>query len=567
MAIEAARQTICEGTVIRGFEIHDVTFQKSLFIPKDSPGVEVTFTLRRLKAAPDVLSSSSEWILSMYENNQWFENCRGTINVERESDYQGSSNSEEIACEAYTFSHNIKLASKNCTTPLESETMYQWLRDCGLEYGPTFTLLNSTFSDNKNSAISKVKLYQDTIDPKLATESDYVIHPTTLDAFFHLIYVGLTSGCTQWIPTSVPTSIRRLWVSAEGLKYPRATELVAYSQLSRLSSLLYQSSLVAMSAVDGVLRIVAEGVETTSVAMTRSPSQTASSDIQRYHRLGWKPDLSLLGNTQVLEYVRQGSAKSYEPKAFYEKLTLLLLMFIHNTLNKMSDAEMSLLDEHHRKYVKWMKMIERRFQEGTLLDASESWKALLSDSKYQHELCTEIKDSSAEGKLFVEVGNNLPAILQGKRDIHEVMFQDGLAESYYQEVYSVPSLKNSYMAYLDALAHKYPTMRILEVGVGTGSATVATLQALSCSMGETRLAPRYAQYNFTDISPSFFEKARQRFPDHASRMKFKLFNVSNDPVEQGFELGTYDLIIAFGSIHITKDLSKSIRNIRKLLKR
>lgn len=49
-------------------------------------------------------------------------------------------------------------------------------------------------------------------------------------------------------------------------------------------------------------------------------------------------------------------------------------------------------------------------------------------------------------------------------------------------------------------------------------------------------------------------------------MAFKTLNVENDPVEQGFTEGTYDLVVCFFILHATSDITRCLRNIRRLLK-
>lgn len=56
--------------------------------------------------------------------------------------------------------------------------------------------------------------------------------------------------------------------------------------------------------------------------------------------------------------------------------------------------------------------------------------------------------------------------------------------------------------------------------------------------------PRFEHYTFTDISPSFFEKAQEMFKDHSSRMSFRVLDIEKDPIKQGFEAEGYDLIVA-----------------------
>lgn len=134
------------------------------------------------------------------------------------------------------------------------------------------------------------------------------------------------------------------------------------------------------------------------------------------------------------------------------------------------------------------------------------------------------------------------------------------------------------------LAHKNSSMKILEVGAGTGGMTVQVMKTLAIHSENELGIPRYRQYDYTDISRSFFGPAQDKFRDHGKRLNFKTLNIENDPELQGFECGTYDLVIAasvsliffgFGFdihnlcrqvLHATTNLAVTLKNVRKLLK-
>lgn len=68
-------------------------------------------------------------------------------------------------------------------------------------------------------------------------------------------------------------------------------------------------------------------------------------------------------------------------------------------------------------------------------------------------------------------------------------------------------------------------MRILEVGASTGGMTrlvLSVLQDLERQSGQTR----FAEYVYTDISPSFFEAAQEEFSGFRDRILFKTLDVS-----------------------------------------
>jgi hypothetical protein len=113
-----------------------------------------------------------------------------------------------------------------------------------------------------------------------------------------------------------------------------------------------------------------------------------------------------------------------------------------------------------------------------------------------------------------------------------------LVEDYYREIFNTACSKQI-GTYLDTLAHKNPGLKILEVGTGTGGMTKQVLAAFQS--GEIPGWARYAQYDYIDISGSYFEKVEETLGDGPRKFKFKLLNIEHDPIKQGFESGTYDL--------------------------
>lgn len=77
---------------------------------------------------------------------------------------------------------------------------------------------------------------------------------------------------------------------------------------------------------------------------------------------------------------------------------------------------------------------------------------------------------------------------------------------------------------------------------------------------------RFSEFAFTDLSPGFFEAARDMFSRFTNRISFKVLDVDHDPANQGFQSGSYDIVVAAMVLHATADLDKSLRNLRRLLR-
>lgn len=108
---------------------------------------------------------------------------------------------------------------------------------------------------------------------------------------------------------------------------------------------------------------------------------------------------------------------------------------------------------------------------------------------------------------------------------------------------------------ISQLVHRYPRMKILEVRAGTSGTTRTVISAAGNN---------FALYMYTDISPSFFKRAQEKF-GKSGKMTFKTLTIENDPVDQGFEEGGYDTVIASNAVHATKTLKETMSNCRRLL--
>ena len=99
------------------------------------------------------------------------------------------------------------------------------------------------------------------------------------------------------------------------------------------------------------------------------------------------------------------------------------------------------------------------------------------------------------------------------------------------------------------------TLRVLEIGAGTGATTESIQQ---------RLDPDRTRYVFTDIAASFLPQARARFASRAN-MDFRVLDIERDPTTQGFDPGSFDLIVAANVLHATQDLHTAVKHTADLL--
>ena len=115
--------------------------------------------------------------------------------------------------------------------------------------------------------------------------------------------------------------------------------------------------------------------------------------------------------------------------------------------------------------------------------------------------------------------------------------------------------------YLNLFSFKCSQLLVLEIGAKSGQSTSKIVQQLLHN-GPASIA----RYDLTDVTAESFQQARERLRDWNPLMRFQTLNVQQDPLDQGFETNSYDLIIAT-NLHVpVGHLDDSVVNVRKLLK-
>ncbi len=166
-----------------------------------------------------------------------------------------------------------------------------------------------------------------------------------------------------------------------------------------------------------------------------------------------------------------------------------------------------------------------------------------------------------ELKILKRCADQIPAVLHGTCDPMQLVFSKGSLEET-EQIYE----KSPICRYFNEAAQQMSrravgsipgrTVRILEIGAGTGATTAPVLQAL---------AGQDVAYTFTDLSPVFLTKARQKFQSFHG-VDYRLLNVERDPAAQGFEKSSFDIVLAANVLHATASLRESVAHARQLLR-
>jgi thioester reductase-like protein len=101
-------------------------------------------------------------------------------------------------------------------------------------------------------------------------------------------------------------------------------------------------------------------------------------------------------------------------------------------------------------------------------------------------------------------------------------------------------------------------VRILEVGAGTGGTSQVVLEALAEAGADV-------EYHYTDLGPSFVAHGRTQFGPRFPFAHFGVLDVEKDAEPQGFEAGSWDIVLAVGAVHAVADIDETLTRIRRLL--
>ncbi|KAL2060530.1 hypothetical protein VTL71DRAFT_9171 [Oculimacula yallundae] len=550
MAIEASKQLTDPALMMTGFRFQDVSFHLALEVPVDGEGIETRFHLRPLWEGSSSQSATwNEFELWSYKNDEWRNHCRGRIQTEFLSAHTvvDSGNEQlqfELAC-----SKVVEEADANCLDPLTFDQVYDAFDLVGLNYGPNFRNLSDVSVGLCNTAVMTLTSPNlQAIMPHGFTHP-HIIHPTTLDGALSAAFIALISGGADGdAQAAVPTSVKELWIASDQGHHPLSAMRLA-AKARDMGARKFEAS---MTGVD--LRTRKPLLTIVGMVCTAVTHGTPGTKTSPCFNVDWRPDATLLRQEHALRAMNVPESLLVNNEAAVRAdIHLLIFAYLKRYIrvHGMGSADQS--KTHYRKYLSWaQRAIDRETN-----DTSKSNELALNDRAISM-LEAKLENANAGGKLTVSVGRALPEILQGKVDPLQLLFTDQLAENIYHRPYSAAIIAS----YMRALAHKNPHMNILEVGAGTGATTGPVLQAL-----EEGGKVLFSRYDFTDLSPAFFEHAEEKFQGAIEhRLHFNTLNIEEDPVAQNFEAEKYDVIIASNVVHATGSISNTLKNIRRLLK-
>ncbi|KAK1979840.1 KR domain-containing protein [Colletotrichum cereale] len=393
---------------------------------------------------------------------------------------------------------------------------YQALRNVGANYGPYFQgLANVTCSptDHRSSG---------TATHTAQDGSYYPVHPTKFDFFLQLFSVAAMKGVGHRLnKMNVPTFIEALEI------YDCDSQIQMEVQATQTP----RGLLCGGGEGFGDGGSVAFAVKGVKLSPLENDTSDEDGDPHAGARVFWQPAVDFLRMPDLIK-----------PHPEQENLRLahdLALFCIKKALQSLEGVETA--QPHLAKFRDWLRRQE-------IPTGIASIDPTCADE-------SRMGPFSSFAVALKIVLDNLVPFFRGEVEPLEVLMPNGVLT----EVYNSLNITNREPLFR-ALGHSKPKLRVLEIGAGTGGTTNKVLGWLRGPTG----ASLYSEYTYTDISAGFFAAAKERF-DGDPNMSFKALDISKDPLSQGFEAGSYDLVVAANVLHATPSLKETLTNVRTLL--
>ncbi|GAB7354585.1 hypothetical protein MBLNU459_g5031t3 [Dothideomycetes sp. NU459] len=277
---------------------------------------------------------------------------------------------------------------------------------------------------------------------------------------------------------------------------------------------------------------------------------------QPYTRLVWKPDLDWLASSDIQSVFPTGSRNPIWREVLDRMDEISALCILDSIERFPTIVDAADQPPHLQKFCRWLqsKESEVRQRPDTLVCPSQRRQRINAISEL-------LAADAPEAVMIAKLNDRIVDILDSTVGSLDVMVEDGLLSRVYEHGFGHKAAYPQLIKAVDLLAHKEPRLRILEIGAGTGGATVPMMEALD---GKS-FQPRYLTYTFTDVSSAFLGAAKEKFAA-CRNIDYQVLNAELDVLQQGFEEATYDLILASNVIHATEDITSTLRNCGTLLR-
>ncbi|MCF6251821.1 MAG: SDR family NAD(P)-dependent oxidoreductase [Methylococcaceae bacterium] len=553
MAMAAASELLETDT----FVVEDIQIQKVLYIKEDNiPTLQFSMN-----------ASDSSFVIrscTLLVDKTWTTHCIGYLRI-------NSKIFDNI---------NLDELQKSMDNVISVEDAYQRFSNSGLLFGPAFRGLTAIHTRD-GEALARVQL----LDVNQQHSHQYHFHPAVLDACFQTLFGTLPMQLVDNLFLPVAIDQLRYYDDAQSEVWVHAQRIHANSNTLVGNLSIYSCSGQPLVEILG-FRCRGLGV-----------THTEQNELDELYQYQWlqsplyecphprKAAEFLPSCAQIVESIEQPlNALSLQIGGWGEldrmasrfndlAINYIIKFFIDigcavNKGNSLSIdrliADLGVQENYRRLLHRFFQILEQQnyiqkhgaetgivLQPFTTSDLKSEWSSALS----------EYAGAFAELSLIRSCGEKLVSVLKGEQDPLKLIFPENssiIVEQFYTDSPSSKPYNLMLKMAMENIVDSLPcgkNLRVLEIGAGTGGLTANLLDLFT----EDRV-----EYFFTDISSAFLPSAEHRFKDYPF-IKYQLLDIEKDIQQQGFQLHSFDIVLASNVLHATENLADSLENIYKLL--
>ncbi|PLB48691.1 hypothetical protein P170DRAFT_358230 [Aspergillus steynii IBT 23096] len=298
MAIEGVRSLLSVSPApdkLAVYKLKDIQFFRPVGISADTDGVEVEFYICSTGQTTDRDDGWREFHMYCIDNAAWTEACRGQIRVVYMRDSGHVDSNIQTKLEAEDHAAELARVQATCSRTVKMDQFYNRLAADGIMFGPAHQAVKQTAYNDHLECWGHIDLLSWTTNSRKLSQTDFVIHPASLDGLFHLGLIPVTDGGKKVFPC-VMIGIQQMWISE---KVRDHNSIVAWNKSSLTGLDKTTSNVVALDFSGHETLFSASGLDAKFIRGASVASQDS-------RRLCWnfdtRPDIELLAPEELRQY-------------------------------------------------------------------------------------------------------------------------------------------------------------------------------------------------------------------------------------------------------------------------
>ncbi|KAJ5107592.1 hypothetical protein N7456_004267 [Penicillium angulare] len=508
--IAMINEAICQLNGVQLCTIRRLYMKTPLILPSNAgETVELVTSIKPIMLNDRIDSDWYEFTISSFDGSKW---TKHTVGEARPGAEDLKTKSTEIS----QFPRSVP-----------SEFWYERLANLGMEYGPQFRGLQDITADPVKFAANAT--IRETSEKNSRGDA---VHPVSIDQCLQLFSVAASNGrSVRLTMLSLPMYIEEICIGRDGPRM-KAEAHGTGSEGSRA-----QGDVIMVA--DGRMALSMRGV---TFAQLDRVDFTDKSHIPLFSHGVWRPDIDLLpGHLQL-----STPTENCEELMLFGHVSFLSMIL---TLRKISKKK-----AYSEPLERFMRSLQNQIDVMVKLGIEETGSGNVWTQKSIEDLELDLNLIS-QGLKRQQLGFILElssAAIDNATSAFDLSLQEpstlqlGDTRQRYEEwVTSLRILPE----WISLLCHSKPSLSILEIGGGDGSFSSNLLRLLTSDKQYS-----HSQYTWSDVG-DIKAAIQERLADYPS-LHFQSLDITKDPIEQGFQPKSMDLVIASESCSSGPDPDK-----------